>query len=106
MEEKRKEAESYLLYGENTKALESVRNATNQLTSLKHETPEKQKNADTLKSELDQLLLKVQKITTITPEKITDIHEIQAEVQFQHPDPAVFPLSCAGPNQTNPQTHR
>lgn len=101
VEEKQKEAESYLLYGENIKALESVRNATNQLAALKHETPEKQKNADKLKSELDQLLLKIQKITTITPEKITDIHETQVDA---HPDSLVLAgdqIIVTGKNDTS-----
>jgi hypothetical protein len=70
-----KEAESYLLYGQNSKALESVRSTKEQLSALTHETEEKQKRATEISTELDELLLKIQKITIIEPEKITDIQE-------------------------------
>lgn len=101
VDEKRKEAESYILYGESTKALESVRNAMNTLASLAHETPEKKTRADGLKSELDQLLLKVQKITKITPEKIVDIDGDDTEA---HPDSIVVvgdKIMATGKNDTS-----
>lgn len=79
IDEKRKEAESYLLYGENTKALESIRSAESKLTSLTHNTEEKQKRADTLKANLEELLLKVRKITKITPDKIVNIRDFHVE---------------------------
>jgi hypothetical protein len=81
VDEKQKEVESYLLYGENTKALESLRDAESLLDSLTHETPEKQAHADKIKAELAKLLIKVQKITTITPEKIADIKNTAAEAK-------------------------
>ncbi|HRH23277.1 MAG TPA: hypothetical protein PK295_01450 [Candidatus Magasanikbacteria bacterium] len=73
VDEKQKEVESYLLYGENTKALVSLRSAESLLDSLNHETPEKKAHADEIKAELAKLLVRVQKITAITPEKIVDI---------------------------------
>ncbi len=75
LDEAKKEADAYLLYGDHSKALESVRGAEEKLASLVHDTPEKQTRADELKKELDELLLKVQKITAITPEKVVDIRE-------------------------------
>ncbi len=79
VDEKLKDAEKYVLYGENIKALTAVREAENLLISLAHNTPEKQTHANDLQSELDQLLLKVQKITKIIPEKITNIQDTHAE---------------------------
>lgn len=79
--EKQKEVESYLLYGENTKALESLRDAESLLNSLTHETPEKQAHADNIKTELAKLLIRIQKITTITPEKIADIKDTLVEAK-------------------------
>ncbi len=75
LDETKKEADAYLLYGDHAKALESVRRASEKLASLTHDTTDKQKRADELKAELDKLLLKVQKITAITPDKIVDIRE-------------------------------
>ncbi len=81
VDEKQKEAESYLLYGENTKALDSLRQAENLLNSLAHETPEKQAHADQIKADLAALLVKVQKITTVTPEVLARIGTVHPNAQ-------------------------
>ncbi len=70
---KREQAESYVIYGENQKALISLNEARATLTSLKPETDEKKAEIQKLVSELDETLFKVQKITKVSPEKIVDL---------------------------------
>lgn len=96
----KKEIDAYVLYGDHAKALESLRTIDAKLATLTHDTPEKQKRADDLKSELHTLLLKVQKITAIIPEKIVDIREAHENART---DALVFMgdrLVASGTNDT------
>jgi len=79
IQEKYQEAEAYILYGETQKAIESIENARQLLDSLSHNTDEKIQRAEKMHQDFEDMVYKLQKMTKVVPEVITNINETQPQ---------------------------
>lgn len=79
VQEKYQEAEAYILYGENQKAIDNIENARQMLESLAHNTDQKKQRADKMYKEFEDMVYKLQKMTKVTPEIVSNINEIQPQ---------------------------
>ncbi|MBI2437114.1 MAG: hypothetical protein HYV41_05275 [Candidatus Magasanikbacteria bacterium] len=81
--EKKDEAQARLLYGEEKKALEILREAERLTDALPQKTDEEIAQARELTTTLSAILLKLQKITTVDSSIVADLSSTNEQVQIQ-----------------------
>jgi len=81
IEEKKADAEAKILYGEETKALETLQGAKRLIETLPQNKKQEKKKVTELNANIDEILLKLQKITRVEPELIVDLSQTNSEVK-------------------------
>ncbi len=79
--EKRDEAEGKLIYGQDTKALEILNEASRLIDELPQEKEKERQKANELRESIEKLLHNLRKITVVTPTNIANIYELNTNAK-------------------------
>ncbi|MBU2542526.1 hypothetical protein KJ785_03130 [Patescibacteria group bacterium] len=81
--DKKNAADASIIYGDNKRALDLLQEAKNIIVELPNEKKEEKDKISELTNNIDSVLLKLQKLSTIEPEIIFDLTEINPEAQAE-----------------------
>lgn len=81
IEEKKSDAEARILYGEETRALEVLQETKKLVENLPQDTKKEREKINELNADIDEILLKLRKITAVQAELVVDLSQTKAEVK-------------------------